>query len=146
MEILNLLPLVVVDGAHNDESCRRLAETIRDHFDRRSIILIFGTSADTDNPAMLAALRSIEPAKVIIAQADHPRATAPAVLHSIAQSQGMDCLVIPAVVDALDHALSLTGEDALICACGSLFIAAETREAWLARAGLPMPPKDPVDM
>jgi dihydrofolate synthase/folylpolyglutamate synthase len=146
LEILGRQPLVIIDGAHNDESCRRLAQAIRDHFDYNRVVAIFGTSADKDNAAMLEALRGLEPSTVIISRADHPRATVPAVLRSIAQSFGLHCLIIPSTTDALDRALSLAAKDDLICACGSLFVAAEIREAWMVRAGLPLPLKDPVDM
>jgi len=146
LEILNRHPLLVVDGAHNDESCQRLADALQQHFDYRRLILIFGTSAGKDHAAMLEVLCALDPAAVIIAKADHPRATDPATLRSIAESLGISCLVVPPTAEALQEALSMATDEDLICACGSLFIAAEIREAWMFHAGLPLPPRDPFGM
>ena len=146
LEILSRRPVVVVDGAHNGDSCRRLKEALQHYFDYRRMILIFGASVDKDHSGMLEALRGLNPALVIMSRASHPRAMAPAALRAMAQSLGIECVMIPCTGDALDHALSEAGNDDLVCACGSLFIAAETREAWMKRGGGPLPPTDPVDM
>jgi len=146
LEILNRQPLLVVDGAHNDESCQRLADALQHHFDYRQLILIFGASAGKDHAAMLKVLRSLDPAAVIIAKADHPRATDPAILRSFAESLGILCHIVPPTAAALQEALTVATEDDLICACGSLFIAAEIREAWMSHSGLPLPPRDPFGM
>jgi hypothetical protein len=41
------------------------------------------------------------------------------------------------------QALDLASPEDLICATGSLSVAAEMREAWAARQGLSLPPCDP---
>lgn len=146
LEVLNRQPLVVVDGAHNDESCHRLADALQHRFDYRQLILVFGTLAGHDHAAMLEALLASDPTLVITTQADHPRATDPAVLCSVAESLGLTPSVAPTTSEALQQALSVADDDDLICACGSLSIAADIREAWMSHAGLPLPQKDPLGM
>ena len=36
------------------------------------------------------------------------------------------------------------GPEDLVCCTGSVFVAAEAREAWFARQGLALPPSDPA--
>jgi len=146
LEILNRHPFLVVDGAHNDESCRLLAEALVHHFDYRRLILIFGALSGHDYTGMLDALRASDPTLVVTTRADHPRAADPAILSSSAESLGMTSRAIPTMAEALQQALLVAANDDLICACGSLSIAAGIREAWLSHAGLPLPPKDPLGM
>lgn len=146
LEVLNRRPLMVADGAHNDESCRLLAEALMRHFDYRRLILIFGALSGHDHTSMLDALRASDPTLVVTTQADHPRAANPAILSSSAESLGMPSRAVPTMSEALQQALSVATNDDLICACGSLSIAAGIREAWMSHAGLPLPPKDPLGM
>ena len=48
------------------------------------------------------------------------------------------------IPQALETALQAAHPDDLICCTGSVFVAAEAREAWFARQGLPLPPVDPT--
>jgi dihydrofolate synthase/folylpolyglutamate synthase len=146
MEILNKSPLLVVDGAHNGDSARRLAEALREVFTYRRLILVFGASADKDIVGML---RELLPwAKtLILTQARHPRAANPQWLREQALECGADppgeIVVVVPVAAALDRALALAREDDLICFSGSLFVVAEARESWAERGGAGMPERDP---
>ena len=143
LEILNRRPLLVVDGAHNGESCRRLAEALRQEpFRYRRLYLIFGASSDKDHPAMLRGLLSLHP-KIILTRADHPRAADPHNLHEIVETLKAKAEIIPTVTESLEWALDHAAPDDLICATGSLFIVADMRRAWYARSGRELP-CDPV--
>ena len=146
LEILNQRPLLVVDGAHNGDSARRLVEALREYFTYRRLILAFGASADKDIVAMLRELVPRAEA-LILTQARHPRAADPLWLREQALGCGVnppgEIVVAAPVAAALERALALAGEDDLICFTGSLFVVAEAREAWAERRGEGMPKRDP---
>ncbi len=133
-------PLIVVDGAHNVDSAQKLAALLCDARRQRggSLILIVGAALDKDVHGILAALAPVAD-RLICTQARHPRAAAPADLAAIAaqllavsgeETAAPGVLTAPTTTVALQDALRLAEPAALICLTGSLFIAAEGREAW----------------
>ncbi|MGQ9585115.1 MAG: bifunctional folylpolyglutamate synthase/dihydrofolate synthase [Anaerolineae bacterium] len=154
LEILGRQPFVVVDGAHNADSSRKLVAALHRHFAYENLILLFGASRDKDVPGIFKQLLP-EASAVIFAQARHPRAMHVSELvgeverflarRSPPGKQARRPLVYESTVvgDALEEALHLAGEGDLICATGSLFLVAEVQEAWASRQGLPLPEKDP---
>nr|MBP7692606.1 hypothetical protein [Anaerolineales bacterium] len=131
-EILQSRPFVVVDGAHNQDSARRLAAALRDYFPGRRVILIFGASADKDIPGMLDELLP-QAARLILSQAVHPRAIEPEQLARLAAERGVAVEVRAPVAAALEYALETAGPEDVVVACGSLFIVAEVQTAQAAR-------------
>ncbi|MBA7675017.1 UDP-N-acetylmuramoyl-L-alanyl-D-glutamate--2,6-diaminopimelate ligase [subsurface metagenome] len=76
LQILRRKPWVIVDGAHNADSVRRLVKALKQYFDFERAILIFGASSDKNIAGMVAELASF-PDTVIVTQSRHPRAIAP---------------------------------------------------------------------
>jgi dihydrofolate synthase / folylpolyglutamate synthase len=131
-EILARRPYLVVDGAHNRDSAKRLAATVREYFPDRRVHLIFGASSDKDVTGMLAELLAPETGvtQVITAQAVHPRALEPGALAELARPHGVSVVAGTSVAAALERALAEAGPEDVILACGSLFVVAETTAAW----------------
>lgn len=128
-EILQRRPFIVVDGAHNRDSARKLAQALDDYFPGRRVILIFGASADKDINGMLDELLP-RAAHVIFSQAVHPRALEPDELAAaVARWPGLPVETCAPVAEALARALQLAGPDDVVLACGSLFIVAEVQAA-----------------
>lgn len=127
LEVLRDKPLFLVDGAHNRDSARRLREAIEEylHFDR--LILIAGASSDKDIAGMLGELAPIC-SLIIVTCSRHPRALAPDLILDELERQGVKGELAESVSSAAGRALALAGPDDLICATGSLFVAAEARE------------------
>ena len=142
-EILGRHPFLVLDGAHNRDSTQKLVTALNDYFPGRRRLLIFGASSDKDVTGMLADLLKPEVgtardiiAGVILTQAVHPRAQDPEELAELAQGNDVPIEVISPVAQALEHALQLASPDDVIVACGSLFIVAEARAAWMEKVGV----------
>ncbi len=131
-EILHREPFVVVDGAHNADSAKRLADTVREYFPGRRVALIFGASSDKDVAGMLAELLAPQTgvAQVITAQAVHPRALEPEALADLAAAYNVPTASSTSVAAALGQALEWAGPEDVILATGSLFIVAEATAAW----------------
>lgn len=128
-EVLRRDPPLVIDSAHNRDSALKLRLALEDYFPGLPVILIFGASEDKDIRGMIAEL--IPRVRMIIAtQAVHPRAADPNWLVELAHQYGRPARAVPSVKNALQEALSVAGKDDLILAAGSIFMAAEVRQAW----------------
>ena len=127
LEILRHEPLFLADGAHNADSANRLRETIEKylHFDR--LILILGASSDKDIAGIVGELAPMS-SLAIVTRSRHPRALAPASLLEELEKQGVKGELAESVSSAAERAMEMAGPRDLICATGSLFVAAEARE------------------
>ncbi len=127
LEILRHEPLFLADGAHNADSANRLRETIEKylHFDR--LILILGASSDKDIAGIVGALAPLS-SQAIVTRSRHPRALAPNLLLEELEKQGVKGELAESVSSAAERAMEMAGPRDLICATGSLFVAAEARE------------------
>ncbi len=122
LQVLHRKPLVVADGAHNQDSARRLREALRDYFKFRRAILIIGMSFDKDADGIIAELA---PAfdEVIATHSTHPRAMATGIIASKFFAHGVKELSeTDDVSDALRLAIGMAGEDDMVCVTGSLFV------------------------
>jgi dihydrofolate synthase/folylpolyglutamate synthase len=128
MEILQREPLLIADGAHNDDSVRRLRKALQRYFQFDRAILIIGISGDKDCAAIIAELAPFFD-KVITTAAQHPRAAAAKALAEEFARYGVKAQVLENVARAVSAALAQAGKRDLICATGSLFLVAEVIEA-----------------
>ncbi len=130
-ELLRREPPVLVDSAHNGDSALRLRQALDDYFPGRPVVLLFGASEDKDIRGMFEALLP-RVRHVIATQAVHPRAMGVERIVALAHEYGRPAQAVLAMERALLRALEAGGEDAVVVAAGSLFIAAAAREAWHA--------------
>ncbi|MBT9163609.1 MAG: Folylpolyglutamate synthase [Chloroflexi bacterium] len=141
IEILRREPLLIADGAHNDDSARRLREALQRYFRFDRAILIMGISADKDSSAIIAELAPFFD-KVITTAAQHPRAVAAKALAQEFARQGVEAQAVENVAQAVSEALAQAGKRDLICATGSLFVVAEVIEEARGIAGERYPSMD----
>lgn len=128
-ELLHRNPLVIVDSAHNRDSAHRLRQTLDDYLPGMPVVLIFGASEDKDVKGMLEELKP-RVSEIIATQSVHPRAMAGGRVVEIAAQVGCPAQATSSVEDAVDLAVKLAGQDKVILAAGSLFIAAAVRDVW----------------
>jgi len=127
LQILQREPWVIVDGAHNADSSRKLVEALERYFDFDRVLLILGVSSDKNIAGIVAELASL-PDAVIVTHSHHPRAVEPARLAGEFSKWGITPEVAENVASAVELALSKAMPGDLICATGSLFIVAEVME------------------
>ncbi len=137
-EILSPNPLVVVDGAHNGDSARRLAETLSEWFPGRRWTFVVGTLSDKDHAAILRELAPVA-AEMIVTRSHSVRATDPEALAQIARGMGILVSVSPNVRAALEQGLA---QGDALCLTGSLSVVAEARKAWAELQGMTWPEED----
>jgi dihydrofolate synthase / folylpolyglutamate synthase len=128
-EFLAHEPTVVVDGAHNVDSIKRLIETVKEVLPNERIVLLFGASKGKDLPGMLSQLLPMCE-HVIFSKSEHPKASEPEVLVELAQSLGYTTQAFTTVEEALKAALSLMDDSTALLATGSLFFAAAIKDIW----------------
>ena len=134
MEVVGSQPTIVVDGAHNADSIQKLLAALRDTFTARRLIFVFSPNQDKDLIGMIRELASID--AIVLTRMKNPRAT------PIEQLEKLFAEYAPRVTvyseqesdKAMDRALSLAQSDDLICATGSLYLAAEALR-WAAKHG-----------
>jgi dihydrofolate synthase/folylpolyglutamate synthase len=131
LQVLNRHPLVVVDGAHNRDSAQKLRQALEQYFKFDRAILIIGMSSDKDLSGIAAELA---PAfqQVIITRSTHPRAMATPPIAAEFKKYPLEVQQIDDISIALPLALSLAGENDMICVTGSLFVAAGAIEQAVA--------------
>lgn len=134
LEVITRQPLTIVDGAHNADSLEKLIQSLRELFSFQQLFVVFGVNADKDLAGMIKALATVD--HVILTRALNPRSAtleqmqalfaqyAPEVnLHSVNDSRA-----------AMELACTLAASEDLICATGSLYLAAEVLR-WAASRG-----------
>jgi len=134
LELLARVPAVLVDGAHNAASAKRLAAALRELLPPATrLTLIVGTLADKDLDGIAAALAPIA-AEVIAVQPDQPRSRPVADVARAFEIAGARTRSAASVALAVRDALANMGSDGAICVTGSLSVAAEARAEVLGAA------------
>jgi len=122
-QVLSHRPLLVVDGAHNSDSARKLKQSLEQYFDFDRAILIIGVSCDKDIAGIISELVPLFD-KVIATHSIHPRAMPTASVVAAFSRHGVEAQATEDISIALPLALNLAGEKDIICVTGSLFVVA----------------------
>lgn len=128
---------IVVDGGHNPQGARALADSLAEVFPGCKPVFVIGVLEDKDYPRMLEDVLPLGSAFVCVTP-DNPRALPAHKLARAIRWTGQDLLGCSACVnpivargfeDALRRARELADPDGLICAFGSLYSVAALKEA-----------------
>lgn len=134
-EVLNHLPLVIVDGAHNPAGADTCAQVFFEDFHpegRR--LLVVGCLRGRDPVQLLSALRADEYDIVYCCTAPSPRGLPAAELAAAARTIGCDDVIeIASVRAACERAFDTASVDDAIVITGSLYVVGEARPFMLAR-------------
>ncbi len=133
-QVLSVEPTVVLDSAHNRDSALQLRIALDDYFPGRPVRMVFGASSDKDVRGMLLEL-SPRVSRVILTQADHPRAEGPGALAEQVRSFGQPVEVVVPVAEALRIAMQDLQMDEVVLVTGSIFVVGSALAAWEAAHG-----------
>ncbi|WP_302081012.1 dihydropteroate synthase [Salinibaculum rarum] len=127
-------PLVVLDGAHNPDSCQRVAATL-ETFEFDDLHVVAGVMSDKDHRGIASAFEGAT--HVVACQPDRDRAEEEAVVaRAFEQETDADVETRSDVAGALDIALDAAEEGDCVLVTGSLYTVAEARTRW-SRATVP---------
>ena len=126
------MPLLL-DCAHNEDSLEILLSTLAVTHPRRPFTFVFGVNRDKDIAPMLKRATAATP-RIVLVQSRHPKAMAVPDLRAAIEAVPRDpaSLLISArsLKEALEAATRITPPDGYLVGTGSVFVAAELREAW----------------
>jgi len=127
LEVVGHRPLVILDGAHNMQGFRGLAETIASEFPGMEWQLVLGVRGEKDIPALVAPLRGLV-SSVYGTAPDDPAAISP---DTVAMEAGgsLDALAtaFPDAATALRDASAAAGPGGGVVVAGSLYLVGEVR-------------------
>lgn len=127
LQVLQKRPLFIVDGAHNDDSARKLREALSQYFDFDDVILIVGASQDKNVSQIVTEFSQLS-SKVIVTRSAHPRSAPTSLLSAEFFKYGISAEVTDNAASAVALALAQAQPGDLICATGSLFLVSEVIE------------------
>ena len=120
-EVVCKKPLVVVDCAHNPDSFKVLANSLKTYFLKKKVILIFAASSDKDIKKMIS---SINYKYLILTKTLHPRAMD---LKTMKKKLKVKAVIAEDVKKALKEAINLYKKESIIVISGSVFLAAQAK-------------------
>ncbi len=134
MEIIARQPATIVDGAHNADSMQKLMQSLRALFSYQRLFVVLGINADKDLSGIIQALADID--SVILTRALNPRSATLERMQELFAQLAPEVNVYTASESraAMELARTLAAPDDLICATGSLYMAAEVLR-WAASQG-----------
>ena len=119
-------PTLVVDCAHTVESARACAQAFMSLFPGRRAVLLLGMSGDKNIAGVCRELSSVAE-RVVVVKTHHPRAFEFSVAMLEEFFPNIPSIFLTDTVVAKAEALRLAGQDGIVLAAGSVFLAAEVR-------------------
>ena len=126
MEVLNKNPLIVLDGAHNPDGGKVLAQSLA-KLSGRKLTVLMGVLADKEYDAFLGIIGPYV-SRFIAVTPNNPRALHANDLCERARAMGMDAIYCEEIKDGVKTALRETEKDGALVICGSLYLAADVRK------------------
>jgi dihydrofolate synthase/folylpolyglutamate synthase len=129
------IPEIIIDGAHNLMSARKLSTYLKQEYSHKKITLVIGILNDKPFESILQSLLP-HCNRVILTQPAIDRSLSPETLMPFAQSIVSDTVIKKDVASAVMHAIKTTPADSAICIAGSLYVVGEAKQA-LKNIGIP---------
>lgn len=126
LEIMNLSPLVVIDGAHNIDGITKLSQSIKSYFKYERLILIIGILVDKQVENMINVICPM--ADRIIAVAPHnDRAESSQNLRCKIAGVNKNVSAVESYDEAFAEAMNYSTSKDMISICGSLYMIGDMR-------------------
>jgi len=128
-QVLAREPLLVLDGAHNPASMKRLAEDVDLVRGAGDIVYVLGFSSDKDVTHSVAEL-SRTGGRLVLTRSSQPRALDPGVLAERISGLGIQSVCEPQPLQALLRARDMVNSSGMVVVAGSLYLVAEMLRGW----------------
>ena len=134
-EVINNSPLIVIDGAHNEDSFQKLKSTFEKYLNGKKITLIFGVSEDKD---VISMLKIIKPTvdKFIFTKSEHPRAVEINKLEKIAEEINLNNYSLFKIDDIVPFIQKQKEKARVYVAAGSIFVAGAIKQALMMKKSM----------
>ncbi len=128
-QVLRERPLLLLDGAHNAASMRRLAESLDALRVRGRIVLVLGFSGDKDIEGAAAELVRLG-GRFVVTRSTQARAAEPHDIAARLSGLGVSVVTETEPGRALIRAGEMADEDGMVCVTGSLYLVADVLRLW----------------
>lgn len=125
-ELVSEEPCFVVDGGHNPQCAKTVADNLLAYFPDRRRVLLVGVLADKDYAGMMEILAPAADAFVCVAP-DSARALPAEELAAHLARFGKPVTVCGSIREGVSETVDQAGEEGVACAVGSLYMAGEIR-------------------
>jgi dihydrofolate synthase / folylpolyglutamate synthase len=127
LSVVNKQPLIIIDGAHNEDGVNSLKDAFIKYLSDKNIILVIGMLGDKNYTYALQELAPL--AKHIIASEPiSPRALKAEHLAEAAMKYNENVEAEADIIKAIEKAKKLSDKDSAIVICGSLYLAGSAYE------------------
>jgi dihydrofolate synthase/folylpolyglutamate synthase len=128
LEVVMRHPMVVLDGAHNAAGAAATGRALAEDFaSARRIVLVVGCLRNRAPAELLESLASDRVAALVACTAPSPRALPAGDVMEAGRRAGLRAEEGGEVVEAVNRALELAGEDDLVLVTGSLYVVGAAR-------------------
>lgn len=127
LELLQIKPTILLDGAHNEAGVLALSQTIGEHMACQKLLLVIGILADKDVDRMIDAYRCI-PGDIVASEPDNPRRLSSKDLCQKILATGRTCQAIGDWQRACDYVEAHKQDYDGIIFSGSLYLIGKVRE------------------
>lgn len=132
-QVLREHPLLLLDGAHNAASMRRLAESLGALGVRGRMVLVLGFSGDKDIEGAVAELVRLG-GRFVVTRSTQARAAEPRDVAARLGGLGVSVVTETEPRRALIRAGEMVGKDGMVCVTGSLYLVADVLRLWQEEA------------
>ncbi|MBE5956687.1 MAG: bifunctional folylpolyglutamate synthase/dihydrofolate synthase [Lachnospiraceae bacterium] len=119
LEKISERPAVYLDGAHNEDAAKRLAEFMRKHFQGKRILAVTGVLADKEYEKMMELVLPMA-SKTAVITPENPRALKGSELLKTVEKYCPDCFNAGNIVDGFEWAKKEAGKEDVVILFGSL--------------------------
>ncbi|MGE5677938.1 MAG: bifunctional folylpolyglutamate synthase/dihydrofolate synthase, partial [Pseudomonadota bacterium] len=120
-------PLILIDGAHNEDGINSLEAALKKYFSSRKIVFVIGMLKDKDYNYAIKKLMPLAH-KVIATEPVSDRALPAAAMADAVKPFCSSVSAEPDIIKAIEKSKGLYDEESMICVCGSLYLAGSAYE------------------
>lgn len=125
VQVVRRDPLILLDGAHNEDGIRRLTDTLRETLPGQKLVFVTGMMADKEYEKAMAQISGLA-AHLIACTPDNPRALPAEEMAACACRHGMTSSAVADPIDACRAGIRLALERGLpLIVNGSLYLAGD---------------------
>jgi dihydrofolate synthase/folylpolyglutamate synthase len=132
LSIVSKTPLILIDGAHNDEGVDSLKAALEKYFGNRKIIFLFGMLKDKSYGYAVKQLMPLA-SSVVTTEPISPRALSAKELAESVREYCSDVTAEENIINAIEKAKANCENNSMICVCGSLYLAGSVYEYILSK-------------
>lgn len=126
-ELLDESPYFILDGGHNPQCVQAAMDALEQFFPGKKAVILTGMMQDKDTEQMLEQMAE-HAACFVCLHPDSPRAlSAEQLAQQVKERFGLPAFCCESIAQGVALAREKAGSDGLVCALGSLYLAAEVR-------------------